>query len=66
MSADEKQSKRCDWCGAFVRADTPPWTFLNYHGDPTTQMHCPGCRVHANGLLTRNLTADRSWKWVTA
>lgn len=53
-------SKRCHWCGQFIAADTPPWTFLNRLGEPVTQLHCPGCRASCRGWLWRNLLL-RSW-----
>lgn len=47
-------TRRCDWCGCFVRADTQPMPFMNVLGDPVSWLLCPACGESCRYLAARN------------
>lgn len=46
---------RCDWCGVFIRKDTPTIMFLNIYGDEIQGRWCDSCADSVNDLAFRNI-----------
>ena len=48
-------TRRCGWCGVFIRRDTKPTLGANAFGTPVEQTLCPGCVHEWLDLTRRNM-----------